>query len=82
MFGLRDKWGRVKRSKVEFARNKLILGQIYSTLLPLLSPQSKRIIRTSWWWHHQESETWKVSPYHKILNWAQWLRLNVEKYNF
>ena len=36
-FGLREKGGRVERSKVEMDKNKLILGQIYSTLLYSLS---------------------------------------------
>ena len=33
LFGLRGEGGRVKESRVEFAENKLILGQFYFTLL-------------------------------------------------
>ena len=48
-FGWKGEGGGVEGSRVEFVENRLILGQIYSTLLyftlhPLPFPQSKRTI--------------------------------------
>ena len=36
-FGLREEGGGMEWSRVELAENRLILGQLYSTLLPLPS---------------------------------------------
>ena len=41
--------GGVKGSRVELAKNKLILWWIYSTLLPLPLPQSKQTINVPKW---------------------------------
>ena len=40
-FGLKEEEGGVKESRVELAKNRLILSQFHSTLLPLPPPQSK-----------------------------------------
>ena len=40
LFGLKGKGGGVEESRVELAKNKLLLGQIYSTLLPSPSIQT------------------------------------------
>ena len=42
MFGLRIKGGRVEGRGVKFVENRLILGKFYSTLLPIILPQSNR----------------------------------------
>ena len=44
LFGWRVKWGGAEGSRVEFTKNKLILYQIYSTLLysPSLSINPNR----------------------------------------
>ena len=40
-FGLREEGGGMEGSRVELAENRLILGQLYYTLLPLPPPQPK-----------------------------------------
>ena len=42
---MEGKGGEVKESRVEFAKNKLILELIYFTLLPIPPPQSKWTIK-------------------------------------
>ena len=46
-FRARLDWGGVEKSRVKLAENRLILGQIYSSLLPLPSLQSKRTIKVT-----------------------------------
>ena len=47
-FGLRGQSGGVGGSRIELAKNRLILGKFYSTLLPLPLPQSKQTIIASY----------------------------------
>ena len=44
LFGLRGEGGGVEESRIKLAKNRLILGKFYFTLLSLPSPQSKRTI--------------------------------------